>query len=291
MFDPAEGVARRIAARRLVGAEIDGHAGQGARVGGPVRSYTAAEAVAAGAALQCVIACTAVEGIVAREAVEGVVAIAAGKGVGEKILAGDGVVVRRADDVLDVDDHVGVGTPRNRAAPCQGDQDGLGVVLIVGGVLTGTAVQSVATVATGERVVSGSAPQRIVAAAAVQNVASGAAEQFVVAKAAGQRVVAGRLRAGIDDGAIAHQERPPAADTDIGPGCKMGTGLLTRRVITAVRGLLRDDDRLALAIGYARQVVDAGGRGIPVHVLVAKDDVKIAATAVEELNLEGVECI
>ena len=149
--------------------------------------------VAARAHQDGVVARAAVERVVARAAVDGVVARTAHDDVGHA-RAREGVIKRRAEDALDADEDVVVGT-----AAAEVDVHAHLRAAVVGGIKPFAAVQRVTARATRQDVVARAAvegvhavaaAQHVVAVLAEQGVGPGTADENVIARAADDVVVA-----------------------------------------------------------------------------------------------------
>ena len=209
-FDVGQHVALRIAAGVEPAIQVHIDRRQRAGIADRVEPVATIEHIGARPANQRVIACATRQRVVAAA-------------------AGQHVIVGRADDRLDIDQHITLGIAARPDRTIEPDRDGARRMRIVGGILARAAI---------ERVSPRAAGQRVIARAAVEIAAVGPGHEGIVARAAVQRVVAGGAdNRVIEAGALHHFDRDVAVACGISggaAGCQIerdprcGAGIIDR---------------------------------------------------------------
>ncbi len=176
-LDAGEGVALRVAAGRVAGAEVHGDAGRRAVVVDGVEPVAALDVVAARAAAQRVVAEPAVELVGAAAARDDVGAVAAFERVGGG-RAGQRIVEGGRDDPLDAVEGVADGVPAARGSGREVDRDG-GRAGVVDGVDAARADEGVRAAAPDQGVVAGPAFEPVGAGIAVEHIGVGRADEVL----------------------------------------------------------------------------------------------------------------
>ena len=157
-----------------------------------------AEAVGAGAAGQRVGSGPAEQGVVTIAAVDDVVA---GKAIDVVLdgIAGQRIAKVTADNMLEIEQRVGVAETVGRRAGQEVDGDAGGVVAVIGVVAAGAAI---------EAVVAGAAAQIIVAVAADEDLIADAGDQLIRPRAAVEDADPGARRDGVGGPVAGEGDRP-----------------------------------------------------------------------------------